>query len=305
MHRWFFSVLFSAVLLVLALPLAAGAQEGTAEETSLQANDAAKAGVEATTSNVSAETGNGSSSSNAGSQQSSDVTVSQAQAGEGTQSQAVTGDLNISQNSSSSCQNPQQVGSIDDQDSNDSLSFNTRGNKFRVSYTVDFDSNSNSNEFRIEIKRDNANGTVVDSDSTDVDDTVNFTVSEGADRYILDARIVQGNANYSVTVDDCRGNNDGGNNRHHNNRHNDHNNRHHNRFHHNRFHPNRFHHNNAAHNQYTSQRTVEDTVIKETIPNKGKLASTGGMPLAGVGLLSLALVGLGVSVLRSAIRRER
>ena len=61
----------------------------------------------------------------------------------------------------------------------------------------------------------------------------------------------------------------------------------------------------AAHNQYTSQRTVEDTVIKETIPNKGKLASTGGMPLAGVGLLSLALVGLGVSVLRSAIRRER
>jgi hypothetical protein len=61
----------------------------------------------------------------------------------------------------------------------------------------------------------------------------------------------------------------------------------------------------AAGNQYNSQRTVEDTVIKETIPNKGKLASTGGMPLAGVGLLSLALVGIGVSVLRSAIRRER
>src|SRR5215211_7978737 len=158
MHKWFFSALFSAALFVLALPLAAGAQESTAEETTLRLNDAAKTGVEATTSNVSAETGNGSSSSNTGSQQSSDVTVSQAQAGEGTQSQAVTGDLNITQNSGSSCQNPQQVGRIDDQDSDDSLSFNTRGNKFRVSYTVDFDLNSASNEFRIEIKRDNANG---------------------------------------------------------------------------------------------------------------------------------------------------
>jgi hypothetical protein len=59
----------------------------------------------------------------------------------------------------------------------------------------------------------------------------------------------------------------------------------------------------AARNQYISERTVEDTVIKETIPNKGKLAGTGGMPLAGVALLSLAIVGVGVSILRSAIRR--
>jgi hypothetical protein len=59
----------------------------------------------------------------------------------------------------------------------------------------------------------------------------------------------------------------------------------------------------AAHSQY--EKTVEDTVIKETIPNKGKLANTGGMPLAGVALLSLAIVGLGVSILRSAMRRER
>ena len=60
----------------------------------------------------------------------------------------------------------------------------------------------------------------------------------------------------------------------------------------------------AAGNQYRSERTVEDTVIKETIPNKGQLAGTGGMPLAGVALLSLAIVGLGVSILRSAIRRD-
>ena len=63
--------------------------------------------------------------------------------------------------------------------------------------------------------------------------------------------------------------------------------------------------NNAAHDQYTSHRTLENAVIKETIPNKGLLANTGGMPLAGVALLALAMVGLGISVLRSAIRRDR
>ena len=60
----------------------------------------------------------------------------------------------------------------------------------------------------------------------------------------------------------------------------------------------------AADNQYMREKTVEETVIKETIPNKGRLAGTGGMPLAGVAFLSLAIVGLGVSVLRSAIRRN-
>jgi hypothetical protein len=59
----------------------------------------------------------------------------------------------------------------------------------------------------------------------------------------------------------------------------------------------------AAHSQY--ERTVEDRVIKQTIPNKGQLAKTGGMPLAGVAFLSLAIVGVGVSILRSAIGRER
>jgi hypothetical protein len=59
----------------------------------------------------------------------------------------------------------------------------------------------------------------------------------------------------------------------------------------------------AAHRQY--ERIVEERVIKETIPNKGTLANTGGMPLAGVAFLSLAMVGLGISVLRSAIRPER
>jgi hypothetical protein len=61
----------------------------------------------------------------------------------------------------------------------------------------------------------------------------------------------------------------------------------------------------AADNQYRNERNVEDRVIRETIPNKGRLAGTGGVPLTGAALLALASVGLGVSILRFAIRRER
>jgi hypothetical protein len=56
MHRRLFAVLFSATLFVVVLPVAARAQERTAEETTVQTKDAASAAVEATSS-VSAETG--------------------------------------------------------------------------------------------------------------------------------------------------------------------------------------------------------------------------------------------------------
>jgi hypothetical protein len=94
------------------------------------------------------------------------------------------------------------------------------------------------------------------------------------------------------------GNNNDGRRRHHDrdrdrNRH-----RHHDRDrHHNRF------GRGAAHQQY--ERIVEEKVIKETIPNKGTLANTGGVPLTGAAFLALASVGLGVSILRFAVRRER
>ena len=61
----------------------------------------------------------------------------------------------------------------------------------------------------------------------------------------------------------------------------------------------------AADNQYRNERNVEDRVIRESIPDKGKLAGTGGVPLTGAALLALASVGLGVSILRFAVRRER
>ena len=70
-------------------------------------------------------------------------------------------------------------------------------------------------------------------------------------------------------------------------------------------HHNRFFGRGAVNNQYRSERIVEDRVIRETIPNKGTLANTGGVPLTGAALLALASVGLGVTILRFALRRER
>jgi hypothetical protein len=95
MYRRLFAVLFSVTLFVVVLPFAARAQEGTAEETSVQAKDAASASVEATSS-VSTETGQGPSSNKTRSRESSGSTL-QTQTDEG--SQAASSDLNTAQKS--------------------------------------------------------------------------------------------------------------------------------------------------------------------------------------------------------------
>src|SRR5215217_7953490 len=165
-----FAALIIALILLLAAPVKA--QETTAEETTALAADAANRKVEAKTSNVSVEvdngkveaktsntsvevnngkvsvkTGNGSSSGNATSQQSS-LTVQQTQTTEGRGSRAASNDVNTSQNSSSSCKNPSRLDSINDATESDSLNFDPTGNKFRVSYTVNFD---HSGKFTIDI----------------------------------------------------------------------------------------------------------------------------------------------------------
>jgi Tfp pilus assembly protein FimT len=300
-----------ALILLLAAPVKA--QETTAEETTVLAADAADRKVEAETDNVSAEVDNGKvsvstddgSSSDDGTGQQSSLTVQQNQTDEGSGSRASTGDVNIgaSQTSSSSCQNRHEVASLDELDEGDTIDFRTQGNKFEVSYDVFFDSNASNRRFRIEIRR---NGNVVDSEETSVDQTdATYFVSDGSDNYTIKATLSDAGPDptFDVLVDDCRGsnnnnnNNDGRNRRHH--RHHDRDrHRHHDRDRHH----NRFFGRGAANQQY--ERIVEEKVIKETIPDKGKLAATGGVPLTGAAFLSLASVGLGVSVLRSAIRRD-
>lgn len=60
---------------------------------------------------------------------------------------------------------------------------------------------------------------------------------------------------------------------------------------------------NADEAQYVEEE-VEEKEVVINIPDKKKLAKTGGMPLPGTALLALALVGTGYSVLRFAIRRD-
>jgi hypothetical protein len=293
-----------ALILLLASPVKA--QETTAEETTVLSADAADRKVEAETDNVSVEVDNGevSVSTDDGTSQQSSMTVQQNQATDGTGSRASTGDVNIgaSQTSSSSCQNRHEVASLDELDEGDTINFRTQGNKFRVSYDVFFDSNASNRRFRIEIRR---NGNVVDSEETSVDQTdATYFVSDGSGNFTIKATLSDAGPDptFDVLVDDCRGSNNNNNN---NNNNNDGRNRHHHRHHdRNRFQHNRFFGRGGAAN-FQYDRTVEERVIKETIPkNKGRLAATGGVPLTGAAFLGLASVGLGVSILRFAIRRE-
>jgi hypothetical protein len=310
-----------ALILLLAAPVKAQettAEETTAEETTVLADDAADKKVEAETDNVSVKVDNGKvsvstddgSSSDDGTGQQSSVTVQQNQATDGTGSRASTGDVNIgaSQTSNSSCQNRHEVANLDEFDEGDTVQFHTQGSKFEVFYDVFFDSNASDKRFRIEIRR---NGNVVQSEETSVNQNdAHFFVTDGSDNYTIKATLSNAGPDptFDVTVDDCRRNNNNNNNNNNNrNRHHRHHdrNRHHHRHHdrHNRFHNNRIFGRGAANQQY--DRTVEERVIKETIPNnKGRLANTGGVPLTGAAVLGLASLGLGVSILRSAVRRE-
>src|SRR5919107_1045436 len=155
-----------ALILLLAAPVKA--QETTAEEATMLADDAADSKVEAETDNVSVKVDNGKvsvstddgSSSDDGTGQQSSMTVQQNQTDEGSGSRVSTGDVNIG-------------------------------------------ATRTSNNFKIVIKR---NGSQVDSDSTSVDDTVDFIVDERADTYNLQVTVQpQNTTTYSIRVDDCRG----------------------------------------------------------------------------------------------------
>jgi hypothetical protein len=217
--RLFGVLVVSLFVLTLLFAVAAGAQEESAAEvTTVLAADAADRKVEAETDNVSVKVDNGEvsvstddgSSSDDGTSQQSSLTVQQTQTDEGSGSRASTGDVNIIQTSSSSCQNRTQVASLD-QDGDGSDTFSTEGKKFRVSYSVNFPSNPNNPTFTISIK--NSSGTKVVDDVVEKADVSSdrFIVNRRANNYRLQVTATPANrTTFDVTVDDCRGTDGGG-----------------------------------------------------------------------------------------------
>src|SRR5215212_396826 len=291
-----------ALILLLASPVKA--QETTVEETTVLAADPANGKVEAKTDNVSAEVDNGkvsvktsnrSTSGDTTSQQSS-LTVRQDQTTEGRGSQATTGDLNTgSTQTNVKTQNASgarvEVDVLNENGQSTGEGFTARGGDDGSEVIQ-----KGPGKFSLDITAVKASYNITVEDCpescSNPQDRATFT---GRDDRQTDQFKINGNS-FRIQFQTDPVNNNGNNNRHHHNRNN-------NRHHHNR---NNNNNDTAAHRQYTSERTtVEQSVIKKTIPNKGQLANTGGLPLVGVAFLALAFVGVGISVLRFAIRRER
>jgi hypothetical protein len=303
----FYPVLFSAVLLVVALSSAStvAAQESTPEETTLLAADAANRQVEAETDNVSVEREDGKvsaktsnvSTSNETSNQQSSLTVQQNQADEGSGSQAASNNVNTDRTSGIPS-GTRATGSNPDSPSSppDLITIN------RSDCTVDQGAS---------ITVEDGDGTearFVDGDN-DVEiraDASQVKIEGPNDEFIGDNAVSTSDpgfdtdGDYRVVTDTgvtCRGNNNRNNNNRNNNRNN--NNRNNNRNNDNNRNDRVVIIDGAANRQYD-----DNEVITKTIPDKGRLASTGGVPLAGVAIVALASVGLGLSILRSATRRD-
>jgi hypothetical protein len=306
-----FLTMLSVGVCALALLFAgiAVAQEDTTEETTVLAADAADMKVEAETDNTSVEVDNGEvsvstdndSSSDDGTSQQSSMTVQQNQATDGTGSRASTGDVSSNQQITTQATNlngktariegPNSVdvdrvvisGLRNCEESGGTVRVSVRQSDNDGSTTANFTDGNNTfievDSGQVVITPNNGNLLNVPSDFNPGNGTV--TNSSG---------IRCGNNN---------NNNNNNRNRHHN-RHRDHDrnrHRHHDRDRHN----NRFFGRGAANQQY--ERNVEERVIRETVPNKGRLAATGGTPL--LPLAGIALLGTGLFVGRSVLRERR
>jgi hypothetical protein len=292
-----------ALILLLAAPVKA--QETTAEETTVLAADAADRKVEAETSNTSVEVDNGKvsvstddgSSSDDGTSQQSSLTVQQNQTDEGSGSRASTGDVNIGATRRNNSSARVEVDVLDNNGNRTGDNFTANGGN-DVTETIP----EGDGFFSLDITADNAsyNITVEDCDPDCNNPEFVRTFSGRDDRRTDDFEIF-GNS-FRLRIETDRVDGDRNRRRHHDRdrnrrRHHDRDrNRHHNRFGRGDF------GRGAAHEQYT--RIVEEKVIRETVPDKGRLAATGGVPLTGAAVLGLASVGLGVSILRFAIRRD-
>jgi hypothetical protein len=288
-----------ALILLLAAPVKA--QETTTEETTVLAADAADMKVEAETDNTSVKVDNGKvsvstddgSSSDDGTGQQSSMTVQQNQTDEGSGSRASTGDVNIGATRRNNSSARVEVDVLDEDGNRTGDNFTANGGN-DVTETIP----EGDGFFSLDITANNAsyNITVEDCDPNCNNPDFVRTFS-GRDDQRTDEFEIFGNS-FRLRIETDRVDGDRNRRRHHDRDRNR-------RRHHDRDRDrdrNRFFGRGAANQQYT--RIVEERVIRETIPNKGRLAATGGVPLTGAALLGLASVGLGVSILRFAIRRD-
>jgi hypothetical protein len=286
-----------ALILLLADPVKA--QESTAEETTVLAADAADMKVEAETDNTSVEVDNGkvSVSTDNGTSQQSSLTVQQNQTDEGSGSRASTGDVNIGATRTSRI--PSGTAATGIGNPPDEVRINVRNCTVSNGASITLEDIDGTEA----LFRDGARGIDIFDSSAEVsiEGPAGDFIGNHAQLISPSDEDFSENGDYDVVTSTsitCRhdGNNNDGRNRRHHRHHDRDRHRHHDRDRHH----NRFFGRGAANQQY--ERIVEEKVIKETIPDKGKLAATGGVPLTGAAFLALASVGLGVSVLRSAIR---
>jgi hypothetical protein len=108
-----------------------------------------------------------------------------------------------------SCENPEQVARLDDTDDDGLVEFTTTGDSFRVSYDVTFEGDAD-NELILRIR--DSSGTVVEEISVTEDEAADIIISEGPGTFELEAEVVEGEATFDVTVDDCVGDDDDGRN---------------------------------------------------------------------------------------------
>jgi hypothetical protein len=205
--------------------------------------------------------------------------------------------------------------------------FDVDGDKFRLTYkTTDLDENGVPflDVTVLDKNDDEVGGTVIRDGGTETE-----IITDSPGQFSMEIRAQD--LTYEITVDDCTGSNgssgnNGGHNKGHNGSHNRGHNRGHNRHHHR-------HHNGSSGNNGSAARSqygggvntnngqglgqnldfaddpgpgagIPNNVIADTIPENKPLASTGGPPLVGLVFIGLACAGLGLTVLRSAIRRD-
>jgi hypothetical protein len=148
------------------------------------------------------------------------------------------------------CRDKRTVLSINSERESVNEKFDIDGDKFRVTYSVTF-TNPNNNNDKFEVKIEEGSRKVKSSSAEQDVNNRSFTVNEGFGEFKLKTTVT-GVKTYSLTVQDCRGDNSNNNNRH-NNRNN------------NFFRDNNGRNNGGGNNRIHTGRTPSETTTSDTI----------------------------------------